>query len=215
MSRASDKEKLIELFNKHRVDVLAECNKDHSCDTCDYAGIKNCRLMNFVDILLDSGFTFKSNIKYITSISKDGTIDKNVEMSTTIRDILDNISVPAYDKDGSIAGVNNIPSVLKEEIISRLSLAFVKFNEEFKNNIMTFLTKDAKWEFDYGAGWTCSNCGEYYPEKRESTQKPESCYCPNCFARIINSYDIIDNPVIEDMEREKQEKIEFLEGYIP
>lgn len=185
MSRVSDKEKLIELFNKHRVDVLAECDKDHSCDVCNYKGMKNCRLMNFADVLLDSGFAFRSSIKYITSTSENGTIDKNIEMTATIRDILDNIAMPIYDKNGSITSTTDIPSVLKEEIISRLSLAFTKFNEEFKNNIMTFLTKDGEWGFD-GIGWTCSNCGEYYPEKRESKQIPESSYCPNCFTRMVN-----------------------------
>ncbi len=198
MSRSSDKEKLIEIFHKHRVDILAECNKEHHCDACNYKGVKNCRLMNFADILLDSGFAFKPNIKYIISTSKDSAVEKNVEMSATIRAILDNISVPIYDEGGSITGVTNIPLELKEEIILRLSLAFVKFDEEFKNNIMTFLTKDGEWRFD-GIGWTCSNCGEYYPKKFDLTHKPESYYCPNCFARIINC----DNEVDTNLIREK------------
>lgn len=106
----SDKDRLLEIFSEHRVDILSECISSESCKTCQHSGKTNCRILHFVDTLLNLGFTFKSQ----NSIPNDSRYDR--AMLTELIDV----QFPVMAECGMTVGVRKLPQDVRDEIVDRL-----------------------------------------------------------------------------------------------
>ena len=56
----TDREKLIELFEQKRVDVLSPCLKKANCSECEYGRMENCRTSELADYLITNGVTVQN-----------------------------------------------------------------------------------------------------------------------------------------------------------
>lgn len=64
------KEKLIELLEKKKVDVLTPCPKKANCSECEYGTIENCRTHELADYLIANGVTVQENTDHFVDTNK-------------------------------------------------------------------------------------------------------------------------------------------------
>lgn len=66
----TDREKLIEILEQKRVDVLSPCPKKANCSECEYGNIENCRIYELADYLISNGVSVQNNSDHSVDVNK-------------------------------------------------------------------------------------------------------------------------------------------------